>query len=301
MMYKVLVDGKSANGGSLTWSLPTQDESGNWTPGNWHEVQGKVIVGENGLHLTSKPVKWMKWGAEIFIAEGAGESVESGDDKIAYQRARLLSKVEAPEWWIGAQSFVRGIPMLNWLKPDGNPDPEWKLFTASSWNAARAAAWDAAGTAARAAAGDAARAAVEAAAGAAWDTAWDAARAAAWDAAWDAARAAAGAAWDAARDVPWDAAWAAGGAAAWDAAWAAAWDAAWDAAWAAGGAAAGAAWAAARDAALYVETKHIVADLPIDQKHVDHAKKRWEVWEKGYALLCDINGVLYVYAAQPTP
>jgi hypothetical protein len=115
-------------------------------------------------------------------------------------------------------------------------------------NAARDAAWAAAGAAAWAAARDAAWAAArDAARDAAWDAARAAAGAAAWAAAWDAAWAAAGAA---ARD----AAWAAAGAAAWaaardaarDAAGAAAWAAARDAAWAAAGAAAG---AAARDAA----------------------------------------------------
>ena len=83
-----------------------------------------------------------------------------------------------------------------------------------------AAAWDAAGAAARDAARDAAGAA-----DAAWSVAAAAARAAAGaaDAARAAARAAAWAAWAASRDASWSAAGAA--AAAWDAVWAAAWDA----------------------------------------------------------------------------
>jgi hypothetical protein len=89
--------------------------------------------------------------------------------------------------------------------------------------------WDAA----RAAARDAAEAAAGAAAWSARDATWAAAGAAAW-AAWDAAGAAAR---DAARDAAW---------AAWDAAWAAARDAAWSAARAA---ARDAAWDAARAAA----------------------------------------------------
>jgi len=81
----------------------------------------------------------------------------------------------------------------------------------AAWAAAGDVARDAAWYAARAAAGDAARAAAWAAArAAAWaaagDAAWDAARAAAGDAAWDAARAAArAAAWDAARAAAGDA------------------------------------------------------------------------------------------------
>jgi hypothetical protein len=42
----------------------------------------------------------------------------------------------------------------------------------------------------------------------------------------------------------------------------------------------------------------IVSDLPVDQKHRDHVKARMEVWQKGYCLFCDVDGVLYVYAAE---
>jgi hypothetical protein len=91
-------------------------------------------------------------------------------------------------------------------------------------DAARDAAWDAAGAAARDAAGDAARDAARDAAGdAAWAAARDAARAAAWAAARNAA-------WSPARDAAGDAAKAAARAAAGAAAWAAAGDAAKDAA-----------------------------------------------------------------------
>ena len=38
--------------------------------------------------------------------------------------------------------------------------------------------------------------------------------------------------------------------------------------------------------------------LKLDKKHIDHANARWEVWQKGYALLCDIKGVLYVYQGE---
>jgi hypothetical protein len=107
-----------------------------------------------------------------------------------------------------------------------------------------------------------------------------AARDAARDAAVDAAR-------DAARDAAWDAAWDAARAAA----RAAAWDEAWDAA---GAAARAAAWDAAGDAAL-TACVHVCDGCLLDQKHINHAKARWEVWRRGYGLLCDVNGTLYVY------
>ena len=87
----------------------------------------------------------------------------------------------------------------------------------------------------------------------------------------------------------------AAGAAARAAAWAAAGAAARDAAWAAAGAAArDAAWAAARDAALHARLA-ICTGLNLDKKHRGHILDRWRVWEKGYGLLCDVGGVLYVY------
>ena len=166
--------------------------------------------------------------------------------------------------------FMQEIPKVPYFKPDGKPKKEWKIFYGktwdpawdAAWDAARGAAWDAAGVAAWDAAGVAAK-----------DAAGDAAGVAAWDAAGDAARGAA-----------WDAAGVAAGVAARDAAGVAAWDAAWD---------------AARGAALYTDYI-IVSDLKFKNKakHLKHAKARWEVWQKGYGLLCDVDGVLYVYCIE---
>jgi len=155
------------------------------------------------------------------------------------------------KYWKLVEEFVQELKTAKyWLKPDGKPNPEWKLFEAETWGAADAAAWDAA---------------------------WDVAR----DAAWGAAGAAAGAA-------AWDAAWAAAGAAAGAAAR--------DAAGAAAGAAAGdAAGDAAWDAAIFARML-VCLDLKMDVKHLVHLNARMEVWRKGYALKCDVNGVLYVYA-----
>jgi len=72
-----------------------------------------------------------------------------------------------------------------------------------------------------------------------------------------------------------------------DAAWYAAGDAALDAAW---DAARDAAWGAALSAALI-----ICDDLPIPQQHVDYIRRRWAVWQAGYGVVCDVDGVLYCY------
>ena len=178
------------------------------------------------------------------------------EERRALMAADWLVRAHTPAWLrlAGLMSHADALSGL----------PEITAFTQvpsirPSIEAAResaAAAWDAAGAAARDAAWAAAWAAARAAArDAAWDAAWAAARAAAraaaWDATWDATWAAAR---DAARDAAWDAARAAARAATWDATWAAAWAATWAAAWAAARAAARAAawdatWAAARDAA----------------------------------------------------
>ena len=228
-MYKVLLDGRSMHGGTLAWSLPTQDGD-DWVPGDWHTVEGPIEVCERGLHLTSDPTQWLKAGCEVYLAEGRGDS-QTREDKTAFAAARLLRPAPemVPDWWRAHERFIAEISRIPWCQPDGNPKPEWRMFTAPTLAAAR-------------------------------DATWAAARAAAWDAAWDAAR-------DAAR------------AAAWDAARAATWD-------------------AARAAACTAQVQHVCGDLDIEQEHRDHVDARWEVWLKGYCLLADVNGVLYVYAKE---
>jgi hypothetical protein len=279
-LYKVLSkDGRSIHGGDLQWSLPTQKPDGSWEPGDWHQVDGDLVPCHNGLHLTDERGvwrDWIVWGSVVWEAEAGRERVGALSDgesrKVAVRRARLVRPMTEPDWWVAAKRFVaQDIPAVPWFRPDGEPDPAWRLSTAETWGAARTAARGAARGAAQGAAGTAA--------------AGTAARTAAWDAARDAARDAAGtAARTAARDAAWDAAGAAAGTAACDAAR----DAAWDAA-----------GAAAADAAL-VATMAVAPDAGVAPEHRAHAAARWNVWRKGYALLCDVDGVLYVYAKEET-
>jgi hypothetical protein len=261
MLYKILESGKSCHGGNLEWSLPKKDGK-KWIPGDWHEVKGNIDMCKSGIHLTDKPHKWYTWKCELFEAEADGVLDGGGDDaKCVCRKARLIKPVPHPDWWIKCHEFVeKEISAITWFQPDGKPIKQWKLYEEKTL----AAAWDAAWAAARDAAWDAA-----------WAAAWDATRDAAWAAARDAA-------WAAARDAAWDAAWAA--------AWAAARAAAWDATWAAARAAA---WAAT----LYVRML-IASDLKLDPKYVKHIKARWNVWKKGYGLLCDVKGVLHVYGVK---
>jgi hypothetical protein len=269
-LYKVLrPDGHSTHGGNLAWSLPRQMTDGSWRPGEWHEVTGALELCRNGLHLTDERGVWrdwitadgVVWEAEVpkgLPGERVGTLDDASDRKIAVRRARLLRPMPEPDWWAAAKRFVR----------EDIPAVPWLQPDGNpdpSWRVFSAESW--------AAAGDAAK-------DAAWDAAWGAARGAAWGAARGAAK-------DAARDAAWDAAWDAAKDAARDAARAAAWDAAWDAAM-------DAAW----DAATYVLIHCVSGDLAVSQEHRDRAAARWEVWRKGYALLCDADGVLFVYAGQ---
>ena len=205
-LYKILVDGKSCHGGYLKWSLPKKDGE-KWIAGDWHEVKGDLKICSKGLHLTKERFKWYKWGCTCYEAE-AENIISWEEDKCVAQKVRLIKEIPHPKWWTDCKGWVDTLKDIAWLKPDGKPKKEWKLFET------RAAAWDAA----RAAAGDAA-----------------------------------------------------------------------------GDAAGAAAWAAAWDAALYSRGIFICDGLKLAEKHKTHIKKRMEVWQKGYGLYCDVNGVLYVY------
>jgi hypothetical protein len=39
----------------------------------------------------------------------------------------------------------------------------------------------------------------------------------------------------------------------------------------------------------------VCGDLPVADDHILHAHARMNVWRRGWGLLCDVNGVLYVY------
>ncbi|MEG1972984.1 MAG: hypothetical protein RR315_07445 [Oscillospiraceae bacterium] len=49
------------------------------------------------------------------------------------------------------------------------------------------------------------------------------------------------------------------------------------------------------DIALYCVIHSICADLPIPQEHIDYINKRFAIWQNGYGVYGELNGVLYVY------
>ena len=136
-LYKVLMGLESCNGGKAKWRV-----------GEWKTVEGDLTMCERGLHLTTEPYKaWYKWGATIYRGEAKG-IVDVQDDKVLCRSARVVEALPDPPWLGAAKEFVAGLKDIAWLKPDGKPLPEWKLFTGETWDAA----WDAARGAARGAA-----------------------------------------------------------------------------------------------------------------------------------------------------
>ena len=198
VFYKVLdASGCSCNGGSLKWSLPTKNDDGTWTPGEWMpEIKGPVVECENGYHLATmeRLPQWLN--ERIFVAEVDGELVESTDhDKWVARKVRLVSETawdKRTARLYAADCAEHVLHIYESKYPDDNR-PRKAIETARGHANGETTEEELA--AARDAARDAARAA-------AWAAAWDAARAAAWAAAWDAAR-------DAARAAAWAAAWAA--------------------------------------------------------------------------------------------
>lgn len=88
--YKVLVNGKSCHGGNLIWSLPTENAFG-----EWHSVEGNIVLCSNGLHLTSDPNHWWKDGCTVYEAEIDGTIGDRDDSKakVVVAKTRLLKAV----------------------------------------------------------------------------------------------------------------------------------------------------------------------------------------------------------------
>ena len=182
MLFKVLNDdGTCCNGGNGSWSLPTKNPDGTWTPGEWMPaIEGDLEPCSHGYHLAREQdlLSWI--GPAIFEAEYRGEMIEAGD-KVVVREARLLRRLgwnERTARLFACDCAERVVHLCDDPRPRRAIDVARRYAggeaTAEELVAARAAAWDAAWDAARAAASDAARTAARAARDAAWDAAWDA-------------------------------------------------------------------------------------------------------------------------------
>ena len=186
VLYKVLdANGCSCNGGDLQWSLPTKNDDGSWTPGEWMpEIEGKLVECKNGYHLATleQLIGWLN--ARIFVAETDGELIEASDgDKWVARKVRLVAETAWNERTarLFAADCAEHVLYLYERDYPADKRPRMAIATARKYANGEAtleeltAAWYAAGYAA----GYAAEAAVEAAA---WAADGAAARAAARDA-----------------------------------------------------------------------------------------------------------------------
>lgn len=94
--YKVLnTDGTSRNGGHANWSMPTQDDDGTWTPGDWMPEIAEIVPCKSGYHYCHGELELLEWlGPAIYIVE-PGPVVVPDSDKHVTNTARLLRPVEA--------------------------------------------------------------------------------------------------------------------------------------------------------------------------------------------------------------
>ncbi len=96
MLYKTM-DGTSGVYGHGEWSLPTQNEDGSWTPGEWMPRVPAVLC-ESGYHYCRDMSDLLAHlGPEIYDVEVRGTVVE-GDDKACAREARLVRRMWADTW-----------------------------------------------------------------------------------------------------------------------------------------------------------------------------------------------------------
>jgi hypothetical protein len=92
--FKSLAEnGEAYYGGRGRWSLPTQNEDGTWTPGEWWEIEGELILCQNALHATTVEFLPQWLCSHIYDIEFDGEVEVSIDGwKVGGRRARLTKE-----------------------------------------------------------------------------------------------------------------------------------------------------------------------------------------------------------------
>ena len=163
-LYKILdAQGRSCNGGNMSWSLPVQNADGTWTPGEWMPaIGGELVACENGYHL-AEDAQMLEWlNARLFVVEYRGERIDE-DDKIVVREACLVREITT--WnertarlfavWCARQALklidnpdTRSVTACDVAERYANGEASLAEL-AVAWEAARAVAWEAARDAAR--------------------------------------------------------------------------------------------------------------------------------------------------------
>jgi len=264
--YKVLTaDLHSAHGGDFDWSEYVDHPEKRTPP------MEDVSICERGYHATTEPMRWGIVGMRVFEVVVDGEPVDVSFDKGVWPTMGLGKECPelVPGWWHDVEDFVAELTSIPWLCPQGDPDPEWEVL--GPLEAVRYVmprplideSWYAVWKATRLATGDKALCLMG--------------------------------------DMTRSEACRAGAAIAYDAAWGAVWDVVWDTKWNVEISAApyperlarDIAMHAANDASLWVRVL-ACTDPPLDQRHIDHARERMDIWRRGFWLLGYEHGIPYV-------
>jgi hypothetical protein len=221
-----------------------------------------AVVGDPcgiGLHVSARvedAVGYGRFPGSLWVVESDGPVLGQDSTKMRVASLRVVAEVVKPVWVVAVETFLASIAEVPWFKPTGPPDPTWEHF--ANYASARASAWDS--TSAR----DRARAST---------SVW----ASVWASAWDSARTSASAS---ARANAWARARASASANARASASASVW---------------ANTSASARDSAALMGAMACLCDCDVPAEHRAHAAARWDVWQRGYGLVCDVDGVLYTY------
>ena len=156
-LYKVLgPNGECIHGGgtraAFSWSLPVD---GN--PGAWVEAEGPLEPCNNGLHLTTEPVIWMKSGGRVFEAEVASNEPRlacDAPDKFCVRRARLVRELTGAKL-VHLRIFSDGVHVVSGGACFASGSATVKAWgsatvkasdsaTVEAWGSATVEAWDSA-------------------------------------------------------------------------------------------------------------------------------------------------------------
>ena len=191
MYYKWLTRGGRSPYAKWQWPLPTQNDDGTWTPGEWtpyiEELQ-QCLVGYHGAKCNLIEYTYGAVEADLYEIEYKGE-IEDYGDKVNGHTARLPRKIgamDARKWRLLACDCSERVLHIFEDRRPGDTRPRNTIAIARRYakgqasldelDDARDAAWDATRTARDAASAAASAAARDGAGDAAWDAAWAAER-----------------------------------------------------------------------------------------------------------------------------
>ena len=125
MLVKLLgLNGEAVHGGSGVWPLPTRNEDGSWTPGEWTAREPDPVPCWRGWHLVApdQAFRWSQGARRVFIAEYDG-AVACEYGKCAVETARLTEEI-TPDWPLLPLYPILRVALMDWWRCS-NPEADW--------------------------------------------------------------------------------------------------------------------------------------------------------------------------------